>query len=1009
MSSGDGDDNSDDGFDFGIRDVSPYGSYWMDESGNTLDSELVLYLKFSEGSGTIAKDSSNRKDDGTLLDANSTNDDGNTPPQWVDGKFGKSLKFDGTDDYVDIPNNPNGNYPRTFSAWIKDVPTNGRYEIINARGTYFNIQNGKVCFYISGANTEYLCSQDSIISNEWNFVVGVYENGVEKVYVNGKLSGILEVGVPNSGTSDDVIGVCRYCGWTSWFSGIIDEIRIYNRALSETEIKALYYAGSTTQYGKFGNSDNNITHIFITSWNYDTKYCDDFKTWQNGKTYRYLGIEDSKTFAQPITPFGTVLHLRFNEGNGTVVYDISGHKNDGMIYNGSTICINNGTHNSDCPKWVNSLNSNFGKALSFDGSNDYVKINDSSTLNPINQLTICAWFMFRHDTAQTYDPIVEKPDGDRIGYGLLINKNSNKLVFYLNTTDSYGSEEGPVINPNVWYFACGVWDGSIASIYLNGSNVYSRLHTGNLDLDSSPLYVGKWNTHYFNGTIDEVLIINRSLSAEEIYQLYIGGYQRIIQKYGINRSHRIISYDGLDHITFNLSAHQKDYSWQNDYDQQQLLIIVNYSKNPEGYATYLINNSQQREAWILLANNKTSKQLLIVTSNRSINSFKSNEDLEIKKLTLKFNGSQMITLGYLESNVASDNDNNMVPDLLENKQSIGFSSNEKLDQIAKQSFAYYNLSYDGYKFLANFYYYLNEFYNPYYILGLKQPTGVENAYYITTRKINSQSWDIFVSQQTSRFHLNATNISATRNLIAYINFKKNNVTIYPRNELAIEGIPSSFSGEGNLEYIRGISLPKAEAKLYLKYNESLSYWVNYILPADADYLIIEVSNPQVFTQLLKYNLSSNDQIYLPNGSITNAYDLNSVCYSNVSYQMICSQASDKEVAIGLVAAYGLINSICYKNDTNYLINLTTPQNRIIVPLTSNCDLVLKKMETIRTYGLPITPFEKIAAGLNYITMTLTYDKIKIIGDLKFSTGYTRICVKNMGKEHGIILVKIYKC
>jgi hypothetical protein len=61
-----------------------------------------MWLTFDEGSGNIAYDYSGNKNNGVLLDANATNNDGNTPPQWTNGRFGKALSFDGVDDYVGI-------------------------------------------------------------------------------------------------------------------------------------------------------------------------------------------------------------------------------------------------------------------------------------------------------------------------------------------------------------------------------------------------------------------------------------------------------------------------------------------------------------------------------------------------------------------------------------------------------------------------------------------------------------------------------------------------------------------------------------------------------------------------------------------------------------------------------------------------------------------------------------------------------------------------------------------
>jgi hypothetical protein len=213
---------------------------------STFQSGLVGYWNFDEGTGTTAKDLSGFGNNGTLY--SSTTICSNPPtsgcPQWTIGKVGGALSFDGANDYVDINDNPGSSSPRTIIAYVKNFPISGRRDIINVRRNFFNIQNNKICFFIGGLNTSYLCSSQTFNSStDWNFVAATYKDGVEKVYINGSLVGVMNVsGNPQTNISDDAIGVCSYCGMLSFFSGLIDEVRVYNRDLSESEIKALYEA-----------------------------------------------------------------------------------------------------------------------------------------------------------------------------------------------------------------------------------------------------------------------------------------------------------------------------------------------------------------------------------------------------------------------------------------------------------------------------------------------------------------------------------------------------------------------------------------------------------------------------------------------------------------------------------------------------------------------------------------------------------------------------------------------
>jgi hypothetical protein len=204
-------------------------------------SGLVLYLTFDEGSGNIAYDYSGNKNNGTLYNG----------VAWVDGKFGKALSFDGVDDYV-------GGFTEskfdldyiTISVWVK---VNGEFSIISKRcyaggstrayDLYYS--NGRInfCFSTDGTNPYTLSYPISL--ETWYHIVATYDGINGKLYINGNLVSSSSVsGTLYKNNYDFVIG---YLSATSppsgFFNGTIDEVQIYNRALSEEEIKFLYQEG----------------------------------------------------------------------------------------------------------------------------------------------------------------------------------------------------------------------------------------------------------------------------------------------------------------------------------------------------------------------------------------------------------------------------------------------------------------------------------------------------------------------------------------------------------------------------------------------------------------------------------------------------------------------------------------------------------------------------------------------------------------------------------------------
>jgi len=201
---------------------------------------LVLWLKFNEGSGNIAYDSSFYNNHSTIYGA-----------VWTDGKFGKALSFDGVDDYVEVPNtsdfHPNA---LTISVWVYPKPVSNLRGIVDKGGWHPTNKDGEwsvswlssnkfqLHFYTS--EQELVCLTSPAYEPEhWHHVVAVWNGSVLKLYVNNELVSSAELPSLNQQTYNINIG--RTQRYVRYFNGTIDEVRIYSRALSENEIKMLYY------------------------------------------------------------------------------------------------------------------------------------------------------------------------------------------------------------------------------------------------------------------------------------------------------------------------------------------------------------------------------------------------------------------------------------------------------------------------------------------------------------------------------------------------------------------------------------------------------------------------------------------------------------------------------------------------------------------------------------------------------------------------------------------------
>jgi len=214
------------------------------ERAVTLDTDphLVGWWRFDDDSGNTAADSSRYGRKGTLKGGLSFDKDS------VSGKIGKALKLKGGDDLVEITNykGVTGTRPRTVSAWIKTTTSRG--DLISwgledyGQMWIFRFIRGRIGVTPRGG---YLYMNSEVHDDKWHHVAAVVEDAKlpnlhddVKLYKDGAPAeshdiGLLDLWPINTGSDLDVtIG--------RGFKGLIDDVRIYDRALSPDEISAIF-------------------------------------------------------------------------------------------------------------------------------------------------------------------------------------------------------------------------------------------------------------------------------------------------------------------------------------------------------------------------------------------------------------------------------------------------------------------------------------------------------------------------------------------------------------------------------------------------------------------------------------------------------------------------------------------------------------------------------------------------------------------------------------------------
>jgi len=238
---------------------------------DTFTRGLVAYWSFDEGTGNIAYDISGNGNNCTIYGA-----------KWTKGKYGSALQFDGVDDYVLVPEDDSLKPTEvTVSAWIYftgDVyESHSIVRLIKSLGNSYGFSisketggSGKLEFASYNDGWYITATNFSGYVNKWTHIVGIYDGRKLKLYINGILKDSADLAsIDYTEVYDLYIG----SGYkASYFLGLIDEVRIYNRALSAEEIRYHYNLGrpvahwrfdegsGTTTYDSSGNEYHGILH-----------------------------------------------------------------------------------------------------------------------------------------------------------------------------------------------------------------------------------------------------------------------------------------------------------------------------------------------------------------------------------------------------------------------------------------------------------------------------------------------------------------------------------------------------------------------------------------------------------------------------------------------------------------------------------------------------------------------------------------------------------------------------
>ncbi len=664
-------------------------------------NDFISKYKFNENYGSITYDQNNtNNNDLTLVNT----------PAWISPcLYGSCLQFDGAD-YATNTSTTNIShiYPLSISMWINKSSTNSWDDLFRKNGSWaMQISDtGYLNLEITGITDK--MSTISIPLNTWTHVAITWDGTNIKFYKNGILSQTISAtNTPNVGTSQIYIG-----GGAAGFNGKIDELHIFNRVITNDEVNITRdNTQSLSGYIRtnFNAGINNETYsVTIDADNYSVSYANNSSSFASLGSYTGLQIIQLNTKYSNtdlnITIFsGSLRKITYNyrtiQSVNSSISDYINYwnmnQNSGIdLINLNATAVNTGTLNNmniGLDNGTSGWNSSgkYGNALLFDGTDDFVSINASN----FTDITYTFWMK-------------------RIGSGnqhIITNLRSTVrasdtlIVYYPNT--SVGGVTGSWTPNTNWNYIAISQTGTNCKIYLNATMILNSTTCPITNRASTPSYLGRWDSSFFNGSIDDVKIYNRVLNYSEInesMQLYTS-YNFFVPPTPINVRSDFIdtctpSYyncyyvawePGIGNITDSYNIKINDI-WQNGTTNNWIEGVNNQEHITYNISIYAVNNTYINQTPSIY-NFTIPNRPVIISSVSNISSFKEGDLLYGQIYAEDFYDQDIITYADDDSNITTNETTGnffwSIPDNSQGNYTVRFWANDSYGSNVYQDVA----------------------------------------------------------------------------------------------------------------------------------------------------------------------------------------------------------------------------------------------------------------------------------------------------------------------------------
>jgi len=293
-----------------------------------------------------------------------------------------------------------------------------------------------------------------------------------------------------------------------------------------------------------------------------------FENWKfSASISNVTGPTGGQVFVLPTNPESLVGFWPFDNRSGSVAYDYSGNRNNGTLTNMNT------TGNSTSG-WQDSANCKAGRScLRFDGVDDYVSVPWSSSLNVSDPLSFGVWFYLNSwkDVSNQYFVVALRGTPTWI-WTLEGTGTTTQLRFRVGSAGNPGVTTSG-LQLNTWYHAVATISSGEGKLYVNG-NYIGNFSTGTLPTNTQSYMIGAYtsSSYRFNGTIDEVMVFNRSLTAGEVTALY----ELSAKKLDVTGTQTITAKTNVSVVLSNPAGRTKFDDVRVTRDRNKLTFIIPY-------------------------------------------------------------------------------------------------------------------------------------------------------------------------------------------------------------------------------------------------------------------------------------------------------------------------------------------------------------------------------------------------------------------------------------------------